>query len=97
MTHHDLPVDTPVRLQVQANDVSLTLERPTQTSILNVFKAKVAEMAEAGPAHVLVKLTVGSNSDSASTLLARITRNAEQLVKPGLAVHAQIKSAALIN
>ena len=36
VTHHDLPVDTPVRLQVQANDVSLTLERPTQTSILNV-------------------------------------------------------------
>ena len=99
VTHHDLPVDTPVRLQVQANDVSLTLERPTQTSILNVFKAKVAEMAEAGPAHVLVKLIVGSNSDSASTLLARITRkSAEQLaLKPGLAVHAQIKSAALIN
>ena len=99
VTHHDLPVDTPVRLQVQANDVSLTLERPTQTSILNVFKAEVAEMAEAGPAHVLVKLTVGSNSDSGSTLLARITRkSAEQLaLKPGLAVHAQIKSAALIN
>ena len=99
VTHHDLPVDTPVRLQVQANDVSLTLERPTQTSILNVFKAKVAEMAEAGPAHVLVKLIVGSNSDSASTLLARITRkSAEQLaLKPGLAVHAQIKSAARIN
>lgn len=99
VTHHDLPVDTPVRLQVQANDVSLTLERPIHTSILNVFKAEVAEMAEAGPAHVLVKLTVGSNSDSGSTLLARITRkSAEQLaLKPGLAVHAQIKSAALIN
>ena len=64
-----------------------------------MFKAEVAEMAEAGPAHVLVKLTVGSNSDSGSTLLARITRkSAEQLaLKPGLAVHAQIKSAALIN
>jgi len=99
VTHHDLPVNMPVRLQVQANDVSLTLERPIHTSILNVFKAEVAEMAEAGPAHVLVKLTVGSNSDSASTLLARITRkSAEQLaLKPGLAVHAQIKSAALIN
>ena len=99
VTHHDLPVDTPVRLQVQANDVSLTLERPTQTSILNVFKAKVAEMAEAGPAHVLVKLTVGSNSDSGSTLLARITRKSAELLalKPGRAVHAQIKSAALIN
>ena len=99
VTHHDLPVNTPVRLQVQANDVSLTLERPIHTSILNVFKAEVAEMAEAGPAHVLVKLTVGSNSDSGSTLLARITRkSAEQLaLKPGLAVHAQIKSAALIN
>ena len=99
VTHHDLPVNTPIRLQVQANDVSLTLERPIHTSILNVFKAEVAEMAEAGPAHVLVKLTVGSNSDSGSTLLARITRkSAEQLaLKPGLAVHAQIKSAALIN
>ena len=99
VTHHDLPVDTPVRLQVQANDVSLTLERPTQTSILNVFKAKVAEMAEAGPAHVLVKLTVDSNSDSGPTLLARITRKSAELLalKPGRAVHAQIKSAALIN
>ena len=99
VTHHDLPVDMPVRLQVQANDVSLTLERPTQTSILNVFKAKVAEMAEAGPAHVLVKLTVYSNSDSGPTLLARITRKSAELLalKPGRAVHAQIKSAALIN
>ena len=99
VTHHDLPVDTPVRLQVQANDVSLTLERPTQTSILNVFKAKVAEMAEAGPAHVLVKLTVDSNSDSGPTLLARITRKSAELLalKPGRAVHAQIKSAALID
>ena len=99
VTHHDLPVDTPVRLRVQANDVSLTLERPTQTSILNVFKAEVVEMAEAGPTHVLVKLAISSNSDSGPTLLARITRkSAEQLaLQPGHAVYAQIKSAALLN
>lgn len=99
VTHHDLPVDTPVPLRVQANDVSLTLERPTQTSILNVFKAEVVEMAEAGPTHVLVKLAISSNSDSGPTLLARITRkSAEQLaLQPGHAVYAQIKSAALLN
>jgi len=48
---------------------------------------------------VLVKLTVDSNSDSGPTLLARITRKSAELLalKPGRAVHAQIKSAALIN
>lgn len=89
-----LPLGQPVRLQVQARDVSLTLSHQGQTSILNIFPATVEALAEAEPAHVTVRLLLGN-----VPLLSRITRkSAEELgLAPGTKVFAQIKSVALMT
>lgn len=89
-----LPLGQSVRLQVQARDVSLTLSHQGQTSILNIFPATVEALAEAGPAHVTVRLLLGN-----VPLLSRITRkSAEELgLAPNTKVYAQIKSVALMT
>ncbi len=80
------------RLRVLARDVSLTLERQTDTSILNIFPAVVTEVAATGPAQVLVRLDLAG-----TPLLARITRRsaAALALAPGKRVYAQVKSVAL--
>jgi molybdate transport system ATP-binding protein len=90
----ELPEGHPVRLRIAARDVSLTLAAPRQTSIRNVFPATVDALTPEGPALVLVRLTVNGVA-----LLARITRkSADELdLKPGVAVHAQVKSVALLR
>lgn len=91
--HLDLPVGAPARLRVRARDVSLTLERQTGTSILNALPARVAALKAAGTAQVVVVLEAGE-----ARLLARITsKSADALqLAPGRAVHAQIKSLAIL-
>src|SRR5699024_5744875 len=45
-----------IRLRVQARDVSLALDLPGRTSILNVLPARVLETAADGPGQHLVRL-----------------------------------------
>ncbi len=52
----DLAIGTVVRLRVIARDVSLTLARQTDTSILNIFPAIVDEIVPTGDSQVTVKL-----------------------------------------
>ena len=59
-----LPKGRRVRLRVLARDVSLTLQPQTGTSILNIFPATVDEVAETGPAQVLVRLDVAGEHRS---------------------------------
>jgi molybdate transport system ATP-binding protein len=85
-----------VRLQVLARDVSLTLARQQDTSVLNHVPARVEALGAADtPAHVLVRLTAG---EGGTPLLARVTRlSADQLgLTPGQVVWAQIKAVALL-
>jgi len=88
------PVGQAVRLRVQARDVSLTLTRQADTSILNVLAATVAELREDSPGYVMVALDAGG-----TRLLARITeKSADALqLKPGNAVFAQVKGVALLD
>ena len=88
----ELAPGTPVRVGVHARDVSLTLDPPERTSILNVVPATVTELAADGEAGVLVRLEAGG-----VPLLARITRKSrDQLgLAPNTAVYAQVKSVAL--
>lgn len=82
-----------VRLHIHARDVSLTLQPPTATTILNVVPCRIAAIAAAdNPAQVLIGMECAGQA-----LLARITRKSrEQLaLTPGMAVYAQIKSVAL--
>ncbi len=83
---------TPMRLRIAASDVSITRERPGQTTILNVLRATIEEVRVSDPATALVRMGLG-NQD----LLARVTnRSARRLeLQPGDRVFAQVKSVTV--
>lgn len=89
----DLAVGTRVRLNILARDVSITTERPGQTSILNHVQA-VIESLEPGAHEALVIVRARCKD---AVLLARVTRRSAALLglRPDLPVWLQIKSAAL--
>jgi len=89
----DYPVGQKVRVIIHARDVSVTLQRPEATSILNIFPAEVLELQEEYPSRVLLKLMLEDHP-----LLCRITRKSAHKLEltPGKHVFAQVKSAALI-
>lgn len=92
--YRDLEPGTPVRVRIQARDVSIALEEPSGTSILNVLAAKIDALSTESSGQVLVRLIVGE-----AVLLARVTRkSAEALdLRPGQSVYAQVKSVGLIR
>jgi molybdate transport system ATP-binding protein len=83
-----------IRVRIHARDVSLTLTRPEHTSILNILPTRVVDLADDGPAQVIVCLDAAGTS-----LLARITRKSAHLLRlsPGMEVYAQVKSVALMG
>ena len=93
MASVDLPTGTAVRLRLAARDVSLTLERQSGTSILNIFPAVVDDILPANQAQVTVRL----NTQEASILASITRKSADELgLHPGKSVFAQIKSVALL-
>jgi molybdate transport system ATP-binding protein len=88
-------IGTRLRCRIHARDVSLALERPPSSSIVNLLPATVTATVDTDtPGHVLVQLRMG-----ASPLLARITaRSRRELdIAPGRQVWAQIKGVALLS
>lgn len=81
------------RVQVHARDVSLCLERPTDSSILNILNVEIDQLQPEPEGQMLVRLKAGE-----SILLSRISqKSAARLnLKPGLRLYAQIKTAALV-
>jgi len=94
VTDRELPLETKVRLRVSARDVSLTQERQTDTSILNIFSAIVDEVVPEGQSQVMVRLKIKD-----VTMLSCITRKSAELLElnPGKKIYAQIKSVALLS
>jgi molybdate transport system ATP-binding protein len=92
--HLSTATGQPVRLRVQARDVSLTLSRQVGSSILNILPATVTALSADSPGQTMVSLSVGG-----TPLLARITQRSAQALnlKPGLALFAQIKGAAILG
>jgi molybdate transport system ATP-binding protein len=90
----DRPIGASVRVRVLARDVSLALDPPGRSSILNVVPARVAALEDSGPHQVNVLLKVGAGA----ALMARVTRrSAETLeLRVGLEVVAQVKTVALL-
>jgi len=88
-----LPLGSAVRLRVTARDVSLTLERQTGTSILNIFPATVDGLRPEGESQVTVRLSVGG-----VPMLARVTRKSAAVLglQPGKPLYAQAKSVAVL-
>ncbi|MDM3872193.1 molybdenum ABC transporter ATP-binding protein [Porticoccus sp. W117] len=83
-----------VRLRIQARDVSIALQTPQRTSVLNCLRAQVLALQPLGESQVVVKLAVGD-----TPLLSHITRkSADDLeLKIGMEVYAQVKSVAVLN
>ncbi len=92
------PLGRRARLHIQARDVSIALSRAADTSILNILPARVAQIADAGPAQWLVRLEIG-DVQAPTPLLSRITRRSGETLglRPGMPVYAQVKSVALLD
>ncbi|MGL4756416.1 MAG: molybdenum ABC transporter ATP-binding protein [Aeromonadaceae bacterium] len=89
------PVGQSLRCRIHARDVSLSLQEPHCSSILNRLPAVVETVSEGAAAgHLLVRVRCGE-----TPILARITeRSRRQLaIEPGLAVWVQIKGVALLD
>jgi molybdate transport system ATP-binding protein len=98
-----LPPGTVVRVRIQARDVSLSLLKPEQTSVLNILPATVVDVADDTPGQVLVGLRLAGlkqgDGERAVRLLSRISAlSARRLgIAPGLPVYAQIKGVAMVR
>ncbi len=86
------PENTKVKLRIMARDVSLCLEQPQNTSILNCIPTIVKNCVDDLNMHVIISLNAGDN-----IILARITRKSAHAlgITVGLKVYAQVKSVVL--
>lgn len=87
------PIDHPIRLRVAARDVSISLEKPSQSSILNSLAGTIERIDPHNESHVMLRLRVDDQF-----LLARITHKSRDdlALQTGQQVFAQVKSVALM-
>ena len=83
-----------VRLRIQARDVSLSLEKRSDSSIINILPAQVVELRDDAPGQVMVALALGE-----SRLLCRVTRKSAHVLglQPGKDIYAQVKGVAIVD
>ncbi len=83
-----------VRVRIPSRDVSIALERPSQSSILNILPGVISEIELIDGARAVVKTDVAGQA-----ILARITRKSlEHLqLETGKQVYLQIKTVALLS
>lgn len=83
-----------VRLRVQARDVSVALQAPQASSILNIVPAVIAQLRQDSPGQMIVALDIGS-----TRLLARMTQRSAQVLGlvPGQAAFAQVKAISIVS
>ena len=81
------------RIEILARDISLSLEAPHRTSILNVLPALVEAVYDAESPQPIVKVDVGGTA-----LLARVSRRSLRLLelREGVRVFVQVKAVAVI-
>lgn len=96
--HFDLPshpvaIGQPVRVRVQARDVSLMLVPQVRTSILNTLPVTVTDLSEDAVGQVIIGLDTHG-----TRLLCRVTKRSAALleVSPGKPMFAQVKGVAII-
>lgn len=95
VTHAPLTIGHRLRIQVQSRDVSLAVEAPHGTSVLNVLPARIIAVHPApDPAQVHVLLDARGTS-----LVACITRLSSDRLQlaPGREVWAQVKAVAVLS
>ena len=81
-----------VRLKIQARDVSLCLERPEQTSIINIFPATIVELDPSHECHVNLRLQAGGEH-----LLSRVSHLSLERLEliVGKELFVQVKGIAM--
>lgn len=86
------------RIRIHAADVSLSPERPSRTSILNVLKARIVDTRPVDRSQVNVVLTVGHGAGR-TRLLARVSRRAYETLafQSGNDIFIQVKAVSLIE
>ncbi|WP_158108545.1 molybdenum ABC transporter ATP-binding protein ModC [Vibrio furnissii] len=93
----DGELNAPIRLQIRANDVSVTLEKPGKTSIRNILSARITEIEhhQQGEHKKSIALKLALAPDI--FLWATITEWALQdlALQPGMEVYAQIKGVSV--
>lgn len=89
----DAAVGTPVRVQIFASDVSITLEHPKASSILNILPAIVDDI-HSSEANSVLRLRLDTQ-----LLLAHITNKSRALLnlQLGMPVYVQIKGTSILN
>ena len=87
----DLPAGAALRVRIRARDVMISLAPPSGLSALNVLPGTVAEIAAGDGPIVQLRLDCAGEA-----LIARLTRRSVETLglRPGLPVHAVIKSIA---
>ncbi|MDD1627374.1 MAG: TOBE domain-containing protein, partial [Methylococcaceae bacterium] len=90
----DAAIGTSLRVQIYARDVSIALEVPIATSILNVLPATITGLSDDRGGQSMVRLQVGKQA-----LLAHITRKSALLLslQIGMTVYVQIKGTSILN
>lgn len=94
------PVGQRVRVRVMARDVSVTLSRATDSSVLNILPATIDSVRDDGCDTVTLSLRLAAADGApASLILARLTRRSHETLRMavGQQVYAQIKGAALMG
>jgi molybdate transport system ATP-binding protein len=84
------------RIRVIAGDVSLTLEKPGPSSILNILPSRIVSMQPVESNEVVAVVTLGVDGAGAR-LLSRLTRKSWEALglSEGASVYAQVKAVAL--
>jgi len=86
------------RVRIAAADVSLSPERPSRTSILNVIPARIRDVHDVNDAQSNVVMSIG-HGEGGPALLARISRRACHTLhfSPGQKIFAQVKAVSLVG
>jgi molybdate transport system ATP-binding protein len=86
------------RIRIAAEEISLAVDRPSRTTILNVLAARILniELLDTAQANVLVAL---GEHGAGTSLLARITKRslAALGLVPGQPVYAQVKAVSIVS
>jgi molybdate transport system ATP-binding protein len=86
------------RVRIAANDISLAVEPPSPTTILNVVPVRVQDLYPLDDAQINVMLTIG-HRENGPKLLSRITRRSQNALGfvRGQDIYAQIKAITMVG
>ena len=94
LTRNDFHPGDKIRVRIPARDVSISLEKAKDSSILNILCCTIDLIEKNNNARILIRLKLANQY-----ILARLTRKSVDRLQlhVGQTVYAQIKSVALLN